>query len=46
VRVKFVELTDTIPVQGPDTEIENAIVYADFLAFNSGRRSAPHRKRG
>lgn len=37
VRVRFVELTDTIPVQGPDTEVENAIVFADFLALLNKR---------
>jgi hypothetical protein len=33
--VKFVELTDTIPVQGPDTELEvtNRLVFADFMAL-------------
>jgi len=33
VKVRFVELTDTIPVQGPDTEIEGRLVSADFLAL-------------
>lgn len=33
VRVRFVEITDTIPVQGPETEVEDALVYADFLAL-------------
>jgi len=33
VQVHFVELTDTIPVQSPETEVEDAIVYADFLAL-------------
>jgi hypothetical protein len=37
VRVKFVELTDTLPVQGPDTEVENAMVFADFLALLNTR---------
>ena len=27
------ELTDTIPVQGPETEIEDNLVFADFLAL-------------
>jgi DNA-directed RNA polymerase specialized sigma24 family protein len=33
VRVRFVELTDTIPVQGPETEVEDDIVFGDFLAL-------------
>ncbi|WP_433177384.1 hypothetical protein [Actinoallomurus sp. CA-150999] len=33
VRVRFVELTDTIPVQGPETEVLDGLVYADFLAL-------------
>ncbi len=33
VKVRFVELTDTIPVQGPDTEVEENLVSADFLAL-------------
>ncbi len=33
IKVHFVELTDTIPVQSPETEVEDAIVYADFLAL-------------
>jgi hypothetical protein len=33
VRVRFVELTDTIPVQGPETEVEDDLVFADFLAL-------------
>jgi hypothetical protein len=33
VRVRFVELTDTIPVQGPETEVEADMVFADFLAL-------------
>lgn len=37
VKVRFVELTDTIPVQGPDTEVEHAVVYADFLALLNPR---------
>jgi len=37
VRVRFVELTDTIPVQGPDTEVENAMVFSDFLALLNKR---------
>ncbi|MCR6488249.1 sigma-70 family RNA polymerase sigma factor [Amycolatopsis sp. OK19-0408] len=33
VKVRFVELTDTIPVQSPDTEIEGRLVTADFMAL-------------
>jgi hypothetical protein len=33
VSVRFVELTDTIPVQGPDTEVEGRLVFADFMAL-------------
>ena len=33
IKVRFVELTDTIPVQGPDTEVEHNLVFADFLAL-------------
>lgn len=33
VSVKFVELSDTIPVQGPETEVIGSIVHADFLAL-------------
>jgi DNA-directed RNA polymerase specialized sigma24 family protein len=33
VRVRFVELTDTIPVQGPETEVEGNVVVGDFLAL-------------
>jgi hypothetical protein len=35
ISVKFVELTDTVPVQGPGTEIEveNPLVFADFMAL-------------
>jgi hypothetical protein len=33
VKVRFVELTDTIPVQGPDTEVIADMVFADFLAL-------------
>ena len=33
IKVRFVELTDTIPVQGPETEVEDALVYGDFLAL-------------
>jgi len=33
VQVRFVELTDTFPVQGPETEILGNLVFADFLAL-------------
>ena len=33
VKIRFVELTDTIPVQGPQTEVEANLVFADFLAL-------------
>ncbi|MGH3305765.1 MAG: hypothetical protein ACRDOK_29700 [Streptosporangiaceae bacterium] len=33
VTVRFVELTDTIPVQGPEAEVEDNLVFADFLAL-------------
>lgn len=33
VSVRFVELTDTIPVQGPETEIVGNQVTADFMAL-------------
>ncbi len=33
IKIRFVELTDTIPVQGPETEVEANILFADFLAL-------------
>ena len=33
VTVRFVELTETIPVQGPETEIVDRLVFSDFLAL-------------
>jgi DNA-directed RNA polymerase specialized sigma24 family protein len=33
VQVRFVELTDTIPVQSPETEVEGNLVVGDFLAL-------------
>lgn len=33
VRVRFVELTDTIPVQGPETEVVGSLVTGDFMAL-------------
>lgn len=35
--VRFVELPDTIPVQGPETEVEGQIVTADFMALLNAR---------
>lgn len=32
-KVKFVELTDTIPVQGPETEVENNLFWENFIAL-------------
>jgi len=32
-KVTFVELEDTIPIQGPESEVEGNIVYEDFLAL-------------
>lgn len=37
VQVRFVELTDTIPVQGPESEVVEHMVYGDFLALLSPR---------
>jgi hypothetical protein len=33
IKVRFVELTDTLPVQGPETEVEASMLFADFLAL-------------
>ncbi len=33
IAVKFVELPDTIPVQGPETEVQGNMVFADFMAL-------------
>jgi hypothetical protein len=38
VGVRFVELTDTIPVQGPETEVLGNIVTAGFMALLSERQ--------
>lgn len=32
IKIKFVELTDTIPVHGPESEVEDRLLYEDFLA--------------
>ncbi|WP_194835939.1 sigma-70 family RNA polymerase sigma factor [Nocardia sp. XZ_19_369] len=37
IKVRFVELTDTIPVQGPETETIDRVVYSDFLALLNER---------
>lgn len=33
VKVTFVELTDTIPVQGPESQVIGEMIHADFLAL-------------
>jgi hypothetical protein len=33
IKIRFVELSDTIPVQGPETEVEANMLFADFLAL-------------
>ena len=33
IKIRFVELTDTIPVQGPETKVEDNLVLGDFLAL-------------
>ena len=33
VQVRFIELTDTIPVQGPESEVLGNLVTNDFLAL-------------
>ena len=38
IKVRFVELTDTIPVQGPETEVEDNLVLGDFLALLDERK--------
>ena len=35
--MKFVELTDTVPVQGPETEIVDRMVFGDFLTLLNAR---------
>lgn len=37
VKVTFVELTDAIPVQGPETQVVDSMVYGDFLALLNPR---------
>jgi len=37
ISVRFVEMADTIPVQGPETEVEGRIVTADFMALLNKR---------
>lgn len=36
-KVKFVELPDTLPVQGPETEVENDIFWEDFATMLNPR---------
>lgn len=33
IKVKFVELTDTIPVHGPESEVEGKLLYENFIAL-------------
>jgi hypothetical protein len=33
IQVRFVELTDTIPVHGPETEVVDQMLFGDFLAL-------------
>lgn len=33
VQVRFVELTDTVPIQGPESEVLGSLVTSDFLAL-------------
>ncbi|OZD18146.1 sigma-70 family RNA polymerase sigma factor [Rhodococcus sp. 06-156-3C] len=33
VKVRFVEMTDTIPIQGPDTDVYGRLVTSDFMAL-------------
>lgn len=33
ISVRFVELSDTVPVLGPETEVEGKLVTADFMAL-------------
>jgi len=37
IKVRFVELTDTIPVQGPEAEVIDRVVMADFMALLNER---------
>ena len=37
VRVRFVELSDNIPVQGPETQVVDRIVFGDLLALVNER---------
>jgi hypothetical protein len=38
VQVRFVELTDTIPVHGPEAEVIDRMLFGDFLALLDTRR--------
>jgi hypothetical protein len=33
VKVRFVEMTDSVPVQGPESEVVDRMVFGDFLAL-------------
>jgi DNA-directed RNA polymerase specialized sigma24 family protein len=37
IKVRFVEMTDAVPVQGPETEIVDRMVFGDFLALLNER---------
>ena len=37
IKVRFVELTDAIPVQGPETEVVDRMVFGDFMALLNER---------
>ncbi len=37
IQVRFVELTDNIPVQGPETEVLGTLVTSDFMALLNER---------
>jgi hypothetical protein len=38
IKVRFVELTDTISLQGPETQVEGNLVLGDFLALLDERQ--------
>lgn len=38
VQVRFVELNDTIPVQGPEAEVDGNLVFEDFLGLLDSRQ--------
>lgn len=37
IKVRFVELTDTIPVHGPESEVDDKMLYEDFLGLLNER---------